>query len=116
MEPEQPGINDGEGSDYFGEVSSGTYVKRYYTYKSAMVSYEMVSGSARKDYLTDYLGSITAEMNQTQSRTFDGRYFPYGQPLWFSGTPGTFNWVRSYGYRATGLFSVSHYVKSVLNS
>ena len=75
-----------------------------------MMAYD--SGGVTKDFLTDHLGSITAEMDQNQNRTFETRYSAYGRNNWSTGTGCGFGWVGSYGYRETGLFHMSHYVRA----
>ncbi len=83
----------------------------YYTVDGQMLGYKGASG--RKDFLRDNLGSVTAEIDQTGSnRTFDGRYRPYGNLLWSTGTSGKFGWIGSWGYRDTGLSLSSHYVRA----
>ena len=84
--------------------------KRFYTMNSQMMAYD--EGGETKDFLTDHLGSITAEINQSQTRTYDTRYSAYGRNNWSTGTVCGFGWVGSYGYRETGLFHMSHYVRA----
>ena len=84
--------------------------KRFYTMNSQMMAYD--EGGVTKDFLTDHLGSITAEINQSQTRTYDTRYSAYGRNNWSTGTGCGFGWVGSYGYRETGLFHMSHYVRA----
>jgi RHS repeat-associated protein len=84
--------------------------KRFYTMNSQMMAYD--EGGVTKDFLTDHLGSITAEIDQTQTRTYDTRYSAYGRNLWSTGTGCGFGWVGSYGYRETGLLHMSHYVRA----
>ena len=84
--------------------------ERFYSVNGQMMGYE--SGGVKKDFLTDHLGSITAEIDQTQTRTFDTRYSAYGRNNWSTGTGCGFGWVGSYGYRETGLFHMSHYVRA----
>ena len=75
-----------------------------------MMAYE--EGGVTKDFLTDHLGSITAEIDQNQNRTFETRYSAYGRNNWSTGTGCGFGWVGSFGYRETGLFHMSHYVRA----
>jgi RHS repeat-associated protein len=75
-----------------------------------MMAYD--SGGVTKDFLTDHLGSITAEIDQNQNRTYETRYSAYGRNNWSTGTGCGFGWVGSYGYRETGLFHMSHYVRA----
>ena len=82
----------------------------FYTVDGQMIGYE--SGGVRKDFLTDHLGSITAEIDQNQNRTFETRYSAYGRNNWSTGTGCGFGWVGSFGYRETGLFHMSHYVRA----
>jgi hypothetical protein len=84
--------------------------KRFYTMNSQMMAYD--EGGVTKDFLTDHLGSITAEIDQTQARTYDTRYSAYGRNNWSTGTGCGFGWVGTYGYRETGLFHMSHYVRA----
>jgi len=64
-------------------------VTNYYTVDDQMIGYK--DGGGRKDFLTDALGSVTAEIDQTgTNRTFDGRYKPYGGDLWSSGSKEAF--------------------------
>jgi RHS repeat-associated protein len=84
--------------------------ERFYSVNGQMMGYE--SGGVKKDFLTDHLGSITAEIDQNQNRTFETRYSAYGRNNWSTGTGCGFGWVGSYGYRETGLFHSSHYVRA----
>ena len=84
--------------------------ERYYTVDGQMIGYKDASG--RKDFLTDALGSVTAEVDQTgATKTFDGRYKPYGGDLTSIGTRGSYGWIGKWGYRETGLSGSSHYVR-----
>ena len=86
-------------------------VTNYYTIDGQMIGYKTAAG--RKDFLTDALGSVTAEVDQTgATKTFDGRYQPYGGDLSSTGTRGSYGWVGTWGYRETGLSSSSHYVRA----
>ena len=84
--------------------------KRFYTMNSQMMAYD--EGGVTKDFLTDHLGSITAEISQSQTRTYDTRYSAYGRNNWSTGTGCGFGWVGTFGYRETGLFHMSHYVRA----
>ena len=84
--------------------------KRFYTVDGQMVGYE--EGGVRKDFLTDHLGSIIAIMDENEVRVFDTRYSAYGRNRWITGTGCGFGWVGSFGYRETGLFHMSHYVRA----
>ena len=84
--------------------------KRFYSVNGQMMACE--SGGVKKDFITDHLGSITAEMDQSQTRTYDARYSAYGKSLWSTGSNSGFGWVGSYGYRETGLSHMSHYVRA----
>jgi hypothetical protein len=84
--------------------------KRFYNVNGQMMAYE--AGGAKKDLITDHLGSITAEIDQTQTRTYDARYSAYGKTVSSTGTNSGFGWVGSYGYRQTSLASMSHYVRA----
>ncbi len=86
-------------------------VTNYYTVDGQMIGYKDAGG--RKDFLTDALGSVTAEVDQTgATKTFDGRYKPYGGDLSSSGTRGSYGWVGTWGYRGPGLSAASHYVRA----
>ena len=86
-------------------------VTNYYTIDGQMIGYK--DGGGRKDFLTDVLGSVTAEIDQAgTNRTFDGRYRPYGGDLWSSGSRGSFGWDGTWGYRSTSLKNSSHYVRA----
>ena len=79
----------------------------YYTVDGQILGY------SRKDYLTDALGSVTSEIDQTgNTRTFDGRYKPFGGTLTSTGTRGSYGWVGRRGYRETGLKASSHYIRA----
>ena len=85
--------------------------ERYYTVDGQMIGYKDAGG--RLDFLTDALGSVTAEVDQTgATKTFDGRYKPYGGDLSSTGTRGSYGWVGTWGYRGTGLSASSHYVRA----
>ncbi len=84
--------------------------KRFYSVDGQMVGYE--EGGVRKDFLTDHLGSIIAIMDENEVRVFDTRYSAYGRNRWITGTGCGFGWVGTYGYRETGLFKMSHYVRA----
>lgn len=79
-----------------------------------MLGYKGLNG--RKDFLTDALGSVTAEVNQACTKTFEGRYKPYGGGLSASGTRGKYGWVGTWGYREIGLSGSSHYVRARIYS
>ncbi len=86
-------------------------VTNYYTVDGQIIGYKTAAG--RKDFLTDSLGSVTAEVDQTgATKTFDGRFKPYGGDLSSTGTKGSYGWVGSLGYRGTGLSSADHYVRT----
>ena len=86
-------------------------VTNYYTIDGQMIGYKTAAG--RKDFLTNALGSVTAEVDQTgNTKTFDGRYKPYGGDLSSTGTRGKYGWVGAWGYRDSGLLSSSHYVRA----
>jgi RHS repeat-associated protein len=87
-------------------------VTNYYTIDGQMVGYKDTAG-ARKDFLQDALGSVTAEVDQTgNTKTFSGRYQPYGGTLSTTGSKGLFGWVGTRGYRETGLSASSHYIRA----
>jgi RHS repeat-associated protein len=86
-------------------------VTNYDTIDGRMIGYHV--GGVQKDFLTDALGSVTAEVDQTgNTKTFDGRYKPYGGDLSLTGTRGKYGWVGSWGYRETGLSASSQYVRA----
>jgi RHS repeat-associated protein len=86
-------------------------VRNYYTIDGQMLGYKDAGG--RKDFLTDALGSVTGEVDQTGTNlTFNGRYKPYGEMLWSSGSRGSFGWVGTWGYKSTDLKNSSHYVRA----
>jgi RHS repeat-associated protein len=93
-----------------GDKAKMPMTERFYSVNGQMMGYE--SGGVKKDFLTDHLGSITAEIDQTQTRTYDTRYSAYGRNNWSTGTGCGFGWVGSYGYRETGLAHMSHYVRA----
>jgi RHS repeat-associated protein len=93
-----------------GDKAKMPMTERFYSVNGQMMGYE--SGGVKKDFLTDHLGSITAEIDQNQNRTFETRYSAYGRNNWSTGTGCGFGWVGSYGYRETGLFHMSHYVRA----
>lgn len=84
-------------------------VTNYYTVDGQIIGYKGQNG--RKDFLTDALGSVTAEVDQSCTKTFEGRYKPYGGDLAFSGQRGRYGYVGTWGYRETGLDASSHYVR-----
>ena len=62
-------------------------VTNLYTIDGQMIGYKDAGG--RKDFLTDNLGSVTAEIDQTgNTRSFEGRYKPYGETLSSTGARG----------------------------
>ena len=93
-----------------GDKAKMPMTERFYSVNGQMMGYE--SGGVKKDFLTDHLGSITAEIDQNQNRTFETRYSAFGRNNWSTGTGCGFGWVGSYGYRETGLFHMSHYVRA----
>ena len=68
----------------------------FYTMNGEMMAY--YEGGVTKDLITDHLRSITAEINQSQVRTYDTRYSAYGRNIWSTGTGCGLGWVGSYGY------------------
>lgn len=86
-------------------------VTNFYTVDGQIIGYK--DGGGRKDYLTDNLGSVTAEVDQTGAiKTFDGRYKPYGSELFSNGTRDKFGWIGTWGYRETRLAASSLYVRA----
>jgi RHS repeat-associated protein len=84
--------------------------KRFYHVEGQMVGCD--EGGVRKDFLTDHLGSIIAEVDQDENVTYQARYSAYGQPTSSTGTGCGFGWVGTHGYRETGLPHMSHYVRT----
>jgi RHS repeat-associated protein len=66
------------------------------------------------DYVPDALGSIHSVIDQDANVVKTMRYKPYGEVLSRSGTIADrhYQWVGSYGYRATFAPSSSHYVRA----
>jgi RHS repeat-associated protein len=66
------------------------------------------------DYVPDALGSIHSVIDQDHNVVKTMRYKPYGEVLSRSGTVADrhYQWVGSYGYRATFAPSSSHYVRA----
>jgi RHS repeat-associated protein len=66
------------------------------------------------DYVPDALGSIHSVIDQDANIVKTMRYKPYGEVLSRSGTVADrhYQWVGSYGYRATFAPSSSHYVRA----
>lgn len=66
------------------------------------------------DYIPDALGSIHSVIDQDANVVKTMRYKPYGEVLSRSGTVADrhYQWVGSYGYRATFAPSSSHYVRA----
>ncbi len=86
-------------------------ITNYYSVNGQMIGYK--SGGARKDFLTDNLGSITAEYDQTGvNQTYKARYKPYGGIQSSTGTSGKFGWVGSWGYRRMDIRGSSHYIRA----
>ena len=85
--------------------------ERYYTVDGQIVAYK--KNGVRKDFLTDALGSVTAEVDQTgTNKVFDGRYKPYGSTLSSTGSRGSYGWVGTWEYRAIGLAAAGLYVRA----
>jgi RHS repeat-associated protein len=82
----------------------------FYTMNGQMMAYD--SGGVTKDFLTDHLGSIIAEVDQDENVTYQARYSAFGKPTSSTGTGCGFGWIGSYGYRETGLPHMSHYVRA----
>lgn len=90
-------------------------VTNYYTVEDQMIGYK--DGGGQKDFLTDYLGSVLLEIDQTCTKTYDGGYKPYGGEFLSTGSRGVFGWVGTWGYRNTGasesgLKYATHYVRA----
>ncbi len=66
------------------------------------------------DYVPDALGSVHTVVDQSAAVVKSMRYKPYGDVLSRSGTVADrhYQWVGSYGYRATFAPSSSHYVRA----
>jgi RHS repeat-associated protein len=82
----------------------------FYTMNGQMMATD--SGGVTKDFLTDHLGSVIAEVDQDENVTYRARYSALGQATSSTGTGCGFGWVGSYGYRETGLPHMSHYVRA----
>jgi RHS repeat-associated protein len=88
----------------------GIIKRQYDTIDGRMIGYH--ASGVQKDFLTDALGSVTAEVDQACTKTFEGRYKPYGGNLSSPGSRGSFGWIGTWGYRETGLNSAGHYVRT----
>src|SRR5580658_1503028 len=88
-------------------------VTNYYTINGEVIA-ERTAGSARVDYLTDALGSITATVNQSAQVVNTYRYKPYGALLAKTGTGAdpAFGWNGSHGYRPTLTKFCDFYVRA----
>ncbi|AIE87277.1 hypothetical protein [Fimbriimonas ginsengisoli] len=76
-------------------------VTNYYTVRSEILG-ESSSGASR-NYLRDALGSVVAMADTANTKSFTGRYKPYGGVLVTTGTEPSFTWVGVLGYlRAAG--------------
>ena len=66
------------------------------------------------DYVPDALGSIHSVVDQTATAVKTMRYKPYGEVLSRSGSISDrmYQWVGTYGYRATFNYASSHYVRA----
>ncbi len=85
--------------------------KRYYYVDGVMICYSDENG--HKDVLTDALGNITGEVDETGELTYQARYSPLGKTISSSGSSSSgFGWVGAHGYRQTGLTGASHYVRA----
>lgn len=86
-------------------------VKNYYCVDGVMIGYSDENG--HKDVLTDALGNITGEVDETGELTYQARYSPLGKTISSSGFSSSgFGWVGAHGYRQTGLTGASHYVRA----
>lgn len=85
-------------------------VQNFYTVDEQIIGYSVTS---RVDVLTDNLGSVTAEIDDTaQTRLYNARYKPYGGVLWETGVQGSFGWVGTEGYLNLGTNSEILYVRA----
>lgn len=85
--------------------------KNYYYVNGEMIGYSDENG--HKDVLTDALGNITGEVDETGELTYQARYSPLGKTISSSGSSSSgFGWLGAHGYRETGLSGASHYVQS----
>ncbi len=85
--------------------------KSYYYVNGEMIGYSDENG--RKDVLTDALGNITGEIDETGELTYQARYSPLGKTISTIGSSSSgFGWVGMHGYRQTGLTGASHYVRA----
>jgi RHS repeat-associated protein len=87
-------------------------VTNYYTVNGEIIG-ERTAGSARIDYLTDALGSVTATVNGSAQVVNTYRYKPYGAQLAKTGssTDPAFQWVGSQGYGPMGRANSEYYLR-----
>ena len=87
-------------------------VTSYISVNGRMIS--EVTDGVILDYVPDALGSIHSVIDQDANVVKTMRYKPYGEVLSRSGTVADrhYQWVGSYGYRATFAPSSSHYVRA----
>jgi RHS repeat-associated protein len=87
-------------------------VTSYYSVGGELLGEE--TAGARRDYLTDALGSVTALVDSTAAVLNTYRYKPYGSQLSKTGTASDplFTWVGSQGYRQTGKSYSDVYVRA----
>ena len=84
----------------------------YYTVGGRIIG-QRASGSNRKDFLADALGSVTAETDQAGTVVGRTRYKPYGAELQRTGaSQPAFRWVGSVGYRVTPANNSDVYVRA----
>ena len=79
----------------------------YYSLNGQIQGERNISTGEYTHYSTDALGSVSPMSGDKFDRC---RYKPYGATL--AGSPGTFGWVGSWGYAATGRSMSSHYVRA----
>ena len=79
----------------------------YYSLNGQIQGERNISTGEYTHYSTDALGSVSTISGDKFDRC---RYKPYGATL--AGSPGTFGWVGSWGYGATGRSVSSHYVRA----
>lgn len=90
-------------------------VTNYYSVNGQVVGEQPVGNpSARLDYLTDALGSVTATVNQSAQVENTYRYKPCGVRLakTGAGSDPAFQWVGSWGYRQTSKSYADTYVRA----
>ena len=86
-------------------------VTNYYSVNGVIIA-EPTTGQSRLDYVTDALGSVIANVDQTLTVKSTARYKPYGAVLSETGTQPMYRWVGGAGYRTDGTAYCDIYVRS----